>query len=89
MCRRALILPDGTLSLVSIEEVIASELSMLERNDVEDINIFAKANCIISPQGVYDDDDSSLTNDTVNHLKAIHELNDDFLTLFVFQSVEE
>ena len=48
MCRRALILPDGTLSLVSIEEVIASELSMLDKIDVEDINIFAKANCIIS-----------------------------------------
>ena len=59
MCRRALILPDGTLSLVSIEEVIASELSTLDKIDVEDINIFAKANCIISPQGVHEDDDSS------------------------------
>ena len=55
MCRRALILPDGTLSLVSIEEVIASDLSMLDKIDVEDINIFAKANCIISPQGVHEE----------------------------------
>jgi len=57
---------------------------MLDMIDVEDINIIAKANCIISPQGVYDDDDSSLTNDTVNHLEAIHELNDDFLASFSF-----
>jgi len=39
MSRSALILPDGTLS---IEEVIASELRMLDRVDVG-------ANCITSP----------------------------------------
>jgi len=83
MYRRALILPDGTLSLVSIEEIIASKLSMLERVHVEVINIFAKANCIISPQGVYEDDDSSLRSIRY-HLKPIHELNDDFLTSFCF-----
>ena len=40
---------------------------MLDRGDVEDFNVCAKANCIISPKGVYEDDDSSLTYDTVNH----------------------
>jgi len=43
---------------------------MLDKVDVEDINVFAKANCIISPQGVDEYDDSSLKKDTVNHLKA-------------------
>ena len=84
MCRHALILPDGTLSLVSIEEVIASELSMPDKVDIENISVFAKANRIIPTQGVNECDDLSLTNDTVNHLKAIHELNDDFLTSFCF-----
>ena len=43
ICRRALILqPDGAITLVSIEQVIASELSMLDKVDVEDVNSFAQ-----------------------------------------------
>jgi len=73
MCRRALILPDGMRSLVSIEEVIASESSMLTKGDLDDVSLFSKASCIISFAGVNECVDSSLTNDAVNHFKAIHQ----------------
>jgi len=68
-CRRALMLPDGNLSTVSIDEVDVIDISKYERLSNKD------------RKGVKDDK-TVLSNESLNILKGHSDLNDDFLTHF-------
>ena len=89
-CRRALILPDGNLSTVSIDEVNVFDISKYERLSNVDYELHKHGSCIIE-KGVKDDE-NVLSNGSLNILKGHSDLNDDFLThfcLLVGESVAE
>jgi len=81
MCRRALILPDGNLSTVSIDEVCVTDILNYERIDNKDYALNARACCVIDSE-VLEDCDQSLTNEMINILKGTYDLTDDCLTHF-------
>ena len=83
MCRRALILPDGNLSTVSIDEVCVNDILKYERIDNHDYALNARSCCVIGNE-VSDDVNQSLTNEMMNILKGTYNLTDDCLTHFCF-----
>ena len=72
-----MILPDGNLSTVSIDEVNVIDISKYERLSNE---LHKRGSCIIE-MGVKDNE-TALSNESLNILKGHSDLSDYFLTHF-------
>ena len=75
-----MILPVGNLSTVPIDEVNLTDISMYERLKNNDYELHKRGSCVIEKE--VKNDETVLSNESLNILRGHSDLSDDFLTHF-------